>query len=146
MQDGYVSCYLSYHSGQRLAWATLHELCCTGFHHGLHFLCPTHTARKLGNQVLLYLHGISMSHAVYILIDGTYGSMEFRCSDGSLQFLLGRLHQGTVESAAYGQQLGTACTCLEELSAYAEGLGSAKLPGSGKQEMLESIVNSVLFN
>jgi xylose isomerase len=36
-------------------------------------------------------------------------------------------------------------TSLEELSAYAEKLGAPELPGSGKQENLESIVNSILF-
>ena len=45
-----------------------------------------------------------------------------------------------------GKKILSGETSLEELFAYAEGLGSAKLPGSGKQEMLESIVNSVLFN
>ena len=45
-----------------------------------------------------------------------------------------------------GKKILSGETSLEELSAYAESLGSAKLPGSGKQEMLESIVNSVLFN
>jgi xylose isomerase len=37
-------------------------------------------------------------------------------------------------------------TSLEELSAYAEKLGAPEMPGSGKQEYLESVVNSVLFN
>ena len=45
-----------------------------------------------------------------------------------------------------GKKILSGETSLQELSAYAESLGSAKLPGSGKQEMLESIVNSVLFN
>ena len=36
-------------------------------------------------------------------------------------------------------------TSLEELSVYAEELGTAKLPGSGKQEYLESVVNDILF-
>ncbi len=36
-------------------------------------------------------------------------------------------------------------TSLEELSAYAEKLGAPKLPESGKQEYLESVVNQVLF-
>jgi xylose isomerase len=36
-------------------------------------------------------------------------------------------------------------TSLEELSAYAEKLGSIATPESGKQEALESILNSVLF-
>ena len=34
---------------------------------------------------------------------------------------------------------------LEELAAYAEQMGAPALPGSGKQEYLESVVNSVLF-
>ena len=36
-------------------------------------------------------------------------------------------------------------TSLEALMAYAEELGAAKLPGSGKQEYLESVINSILF-
>jgi xylose isomerase len=36
-------------------------------------------------------------------------------------------------------------TSLEELSAYAERLGNASLPTSGRQERLESIVNNILF-
>lgn len=36
-------------------------------------------------------------------------------------------------------------TSLAELATYAERLGAPKLPGSGKQENLESIVNSILF-
>ena len=35
---------------------------------------------------------------------------------------------------------------LEEISAYAEGLGKASLPGSGKQEYLEGVINQILFN
>ncbi len=35
---------------------------------------------------------------------------------------------------------------LEELSAYAENLGSVATPDSGKQERLEGILNSILFN
>ena len=36
-------------------------------------------------------------------------------------------------------------TSLEELAAYAESLGAPEMPGSGKQEYLESIVNTILF-
>ena len=36
-------------------------------------------------------------------------------------------------------------TTLAELVAYAEKLGAPDLPGSGRQEYLESIVNQVLF-
>ncbi len=34
---------------------------------------------------------------------------------------------------------------LESLSTYAEKLGAPKLPGSGRQEMLESILNTIMF-
>ena len=37
-------------------------------------------------------------------------------------------------------------TSLEELAAYAENLGSVETPDSGKQERLEGILNSILFN
>ena len=36
-------------------------------------------------------------------------------------------------------------TSLEELAAYAEEMGTPELPGSGSQEYLESVVNSILF-
>ena len=35
---------------------------------------------------------------------------------------------------------------LEELAAYADQLGAPDLPGSGRQEYLESVVNQVLFS
>ena len=35
---------------------------------------------------------------------------------------------------------------LEELAEYAEAMGAPKLPGSGRQEYLEGIINSVLFS
>ena len=49
-------------------------------------------------------------------------------------------------SEGIGKKIVDGETSLEELSAYAEKLGSAKLPCSGKQERLQSVVNSVLFN
>lgn len=36
-------------------------------------------------------------------------------------------------------------TALEELVAYVENMGSAAHPGSGRQEYLEGVVNSILF-
>ncbi|MBR6737772.1 MAG: xylose isomerase [Clostridia bacterium] len=44
-----------------------------------------------------------------------------------------------------GAKIVSENTTLEELSNYAENLGEAKLPGSGKQEYLESVLNNVLF-
>ena len=37
-------------------------------------------------------------------------------------------------------------TTLAELASYAEACGEAKLPESGRQEYLESVVNDILFN
>ena len=36
-------------------------------------------------------------------------------------------------------------TTLEELAAYAENMGAPELPGSGRQEYLEAVVNNILF-
>lgn len=44
-----------------------------------------------------------------------------------------------------GQRIRSGCGTLEELSAYAETLGAPALPGSGRQEYLESIINQILF-
>lgn len=45
-----------------------------------------------------------------------------------------------------GKKITSDHASLEELASYAESLGKADLPESGRQEYLESIVNSVLFN
>ncbi len=51
---------------------------------------------------------------------------------------------------SYGSGIGAEITSkkatLESLSAYAENLGAPALPGSGSQEMLESIINTILFS
>ena len=44
-----------------------------------------------------------------------------------------------------GQKILNEKTSLEELAAYADKLGAPELPGSGRQEMLEAIVNDILF-
>ncbi len=44
-----------------------------------------------------------------------------------------------------GAKIRSGETSLEELADYAQKLGAPKMPGSGRQEYLESIVNSVLF-
>ena len=46
---------------------------------------------------------------------------------------------------ALGQKIRSGETTLEALAAIAEKNGAPALPGSGKQEWLESVVNSVLF-
>jgi xylose isomerase len=44
-----------------------------------------------------------------------------------------------------GKKIVAGKTDLKELAAYADKLGAPSLPDSGKQEILESVVNSVLF-
>lgn len=64
----------------------------------------------------------------------------------------GRLEQFVKERYAsftqteMGKKILSDSTSLEELAAYADKLGAPALPGSGKQESLESVVNSVLFS
>lgn len=48
-------------------------------------------------------------------------------------------------ASGIGAKIVSGLTDLKELSAYAEKLGKAELPESGKQERLEAIVNQVLF-
>ncbi len=52
--------------------------------------------------------------------------------------------------ASFGEGIGKKIidgeASLEELSAYAEKLGAAAVPCSGKQERLQSVINSILFN
>lgn len=48
-------------------------------------------------------------------------------------------------STGIGADIRAGKTTLAELAAYADKLGAPELPGSGKQEYLESVVNSVLF-
>lgn len=44
-----------------------------------------------------------------------------------------------------GQKIRDHKTDLKELAAYAEKLGNAELPGSGRQEYLEGVFNNILF-
>ncbi len=44
-----------------------------------------------------------------------------------------------------GRKIINDTTNLEELFAYAEGLGKPDMPGSGRQEYLQSIVNGILY-
>ncbi|NLO85719.1 MAG: xylose isomerase [Clostridiales bacterium] len=49
------------------------------------------------------------------------------------------------ETTEIGKKIRAGETTLEELAALAAANGQPELPGSGKQEYLESVVNSVLF-
>lgn len=48
-------------------------------------------------------------------------------------------------SSGIGAEIVSKNATLESLSAYAESLGAPALPGSGRQELLESILNEILF-
>ena len=45
-----------------------------------------------------------------------------------------------------GAKIRAGETTLEELAAYAEAMGAPELPGSGRQEYLESVVNQIMFS
>ena len=48
-------------------------------------------------------------------------------------------------NSGIGAKIVAGETTLQELAAYADTLGAPELPGSGKQERLEGIVNQILF-
>ena len=48
-------------------------------------------------------------------------------------------------NSGIGAKIRSGETTLEELAEYAEEMGAPELPGSGRQEYLESIVNNILF-
>ena len=45
-----------------------------------------------------------------------------------------------------GKTIMDGTATLESLAAYAENMGAPNLPGSGRQEYLESVVNNILFS
>ena len=48
-------------------------------------------------------------------------------------------------NSGIGARIRSGETNLAELAAYAEEMGQPQLPGSGRQEYLESIVNQILY-
>ena len=48
-------------------------------------------------------------------------------------------------NSSIGAKIRSGEATLEELAAYAEEMGAPTLPGSGRQEYLESIVNRIMF-
>ena len=48
-------------------------------------------------------------------------------------------------NSGIGAKIRSCEATLEELAAYAEEMGAPELPGSGRQEYLEAIVNNILF-
>ena len=49
------------------------------------------------------------------------------------------------DSTDYGRKIRNGTATLAELAGIAEGMGAPALPGSGRQEELQSIVNQILF-
>lgn len=63
----------------------------------------------------------------------------------------GRIDQFKAEkyssyTAGIGKKIADGKTDLAELAAYADSLGAPKMPGSGNQEGLQSIVNQILYS
>ena len=48
-------------------------------------------------------------------------------------------------NSGIGEKIRAGKTDLKELAAYAEDMGAPELPGSGRQEYLESVLNQVMF-
>ena len=48
-------------------------------------------------------------------------------------------------NSGIGAKIRSGEATLEELAVYAENMGEPELPGSGRQEYLESVVNNILF-
>jgi xylose isomerase len=65
-------------------------------------------------------------------------------SDGRIDGFISEKYSSFTEGI--GLKIVNGATDLEELSAYAENLGSVKNPVSGNQEKLQSVLNQILFN
>ena len=48
-------------------------------------------------------------------------------------------------NSGIGAKIRAGEATLEELAAYAEEMGAPALPGSGRQEYLEAVVNNIMF-
>lgn len=64
--------------------------------------------------------------------------------DGRLQKNIEERYSG-YHNSEIGKKIVSGKTDLKELAAYADRLGAPALPGSGKQEVLQNIVNGVLY-
>lgn len=81
----------------------------------------------LGYQVLLDLGSVRMRQGVHILIDGALRSAELSLLDGSLELVLGGLHQRRVERTAHLQRQGTLGTGgLQLLTSLVDGVDVAR--------------------
>jgi len=65
--------------------------------------------------------------------------------DGRIEEFL-KERYSSYETTEYGRKIRNGTATLAELAGIAEGLGAPALPGSGRQEELQSIVNQILFS
>ena len=63
--------------------------------------------------------------------------------DGRIDNFLKERYSGY--ESGIGAKIRSGETSLEELADYAEKMGAPALPGSGKQEYLEIVMNNILF-
>ena len=66
-------------------------------------------------------------------------------SDGRIDNFVKKRYASYSETEI-GKKILSNETDLEELSLYAEQLGAPEMPGSGRQEYLEGVINSILFS
>ena len=72
-----------------------------------------------------------------------YRNYKARSAKGMSLFFILLIISGYV--AGIGAKIRSGEATLEELAAYAEEMGAPALPGSGRQEYLEAVVNNILF-
>ena len=90
-------------------------------------------------------------NAVPVLLNGLY-KLEYRgydsagvalIEDGELDAFVEKRYESF--KSELGQKIRSGKATLSELAARASEMRACKLPGSGKQEYLEGVVNRVLF-
>ena len=119
---------LGNHALESLTGAALGEVVGTVGNHILHTLRPTDTAGELRDEVGLNLGGIGMGLAIHILVDGALGCLDLRLLDGSLEFVLGGLHQRRMEGTTHLQRQGALGTgSLQLLAGLIDGIDIAIL-------------------
>jgi xylose isomerase len=94
---------------------------------------PSYTPEDMAHAFILGMDtfALGLMKAVALIEDGRI--------DAFVKERYAGYHSGIGAKIAAGQ------ATLSELAAHAEKLGAPALPGSGKQEYLQSVVNSVLF-
>ena len=96
---------------------------------------PSYTAEDMFYAFILGMdaYALGLIKAAEIIEDGRLDS-----------FITDRY--STFNTTEIGKSILAGTATLESLAAYAENMGTPALPGSGRQEYLESIVNNILFS